>query len=830
LTQENLAEETDLSHRTIWNAERSGERISLDSLRRLAEYFDVPVEELIHPQDQGRATGPRVRHVWRGDLPTPGSAVFVGREDSLAKLDDAWHTETCHVVVVVGGWGQGKSALIHEWLNRMAEDDYRGAEWVVGLSFRGQGTEGRGGVDDYFQRALMYFDDPNPDSGLEDGKAVRLVNRIRRHRTLFVLDGLEPLQSPPTVQEEGGKVTNAALRALILNLADQMNGLCVISSRFPVLDLADRVRDDPAAAVREIRLGPLGVEAAVEFLRSRKLTGSPRDFRSAATAYKAHPLSLSALAGVLTRRHGGKISRWPDAVTDDPTIEKILTSLEGLLDEEEKAVMTVLGLFDGPAGAGAISALRAGPPIPGLTDALQKLDDGEWAALLTRLRELQVLTGEDNPWPCDLDCHPEVRAYFARRLRDLPAASREEGQRCLYQHYAEAADAGSVNDLYLAVHHGCEAGRHAEVFDELVWKKMNSGFAFSRLNGHGAGTRDLRLLRQFLSEWGESGPGADRGVGRLTRPRFFLWAGTVEFILGQVGEAVAFTGRARAVFQGIKDKKAEDWLGVCFSTAYLGWFLAAQGKLEGALRLFEEAIGYADRHLPGEPFWRKIGLGCRACALAYLGRCEEAVDCFDTARRLECDAPEGFGVSWGILMFHYACHLLKRGRYEEAEREADRLHKMANQGNPVLGFLGHQVRGRAELARLMSKPGTRRLAQRTGPLAHAERHLALAEDDLNRCPAQDMIIASALSLAQCRRMRGDLDAAARELQRAEEAVESFVLLRIDCLLERARLCLARGATDEAAENREKACDLVREHRYHYVDPELQDLAKQLRKA
>lgn len=86
-------------------------------------------------------------------------------------LDEAWSTDSCHVVTVVGGWGMGKSTLIHEWLNRMADDGYRDAGRVLGWSFRGQGSEEHVGGDDFFHQALACLDDHNPDVGLEQGKA-----------------------------------------------------------------------------------------------------------------------------------------------------------------------------------------------------------------------------------------------------------------------------------------------------------------------------------------------------------------------------------------------------------------------------------------------------------------------------------------------------------------------------------------------------------------------------------------------------------------------------------------------------------------------------------
>ena len=72
--------------------------------------------------------------------PTP--EAFVGRERELASLDDAWGGE-CDVFMLVAWGGVGKTALVNEWMNRMAEGNWHGARRVYGWSFYSQGTKER---------------------------------------------------------------------------------------------------------------------------------------------------------------------------------------------------------------------------------------------------------------------------------------------------------------------------------------------------------------------------------------------------------------------------------------------------------------------------------------------------------------------------------------------------------------------------------------------------------------------------------------------------------------------------------------------------------------
>jgi hypothetical protein len=89
----------------------------------------------------------------------------------------------------------GKSTLINHWLRRLAADQYRSAERVFGWSFYRQGTRGdASSADEFLDVALAWFGDADPRQGTGWEKGERLARLIAHRRTLFVLDGLEPLQ------------------------------------------------------------------------------------------------------------------------------------------------------------------------------------------------------------------------------------------------------------------------------------------------------------------------------------------------------------------------------------------------------------------------------------------------------------------------------------------------------------------------------------------------------------------------------------------------------------------------------------------------------------
>jgi hypothetical protein len=171
-------------------------------------------------------------------LPSTSPDLF-GREKKLQQLDDVWKDQNINVLSLVAFGGVGKSALVNAWLNRMARDNYRGAERVYGWSFYSQGAaEGRQvSADQFIAAALTWFGDPDPTQGSAWDKGERLAELIKAQRTLLILDGLEPLQNPPPI--ETGKIKDPGLTSLLRELARQNPGLVLISTRLAVDDLKD---------------------------------------------------------------------------------------------------------------------------------------------------------------------------------------------------------------------------------------------------------------------------------------------------------------------------------------------------------------------------------------------------------------------------------------------------------------------------------------------------------------------------------------------------------------------------------------------------------------
>jgi serine/threonine protein kinase len=374
-------------------------------------------------------------------LPVTGSELF-GREEDIACLDAAWANRNVNVVTIVAWAGVGKSTLVNHWLRRMAAEQYRSAQLVFGWSFYRQGTSGgTSSADEFLDAALAWFGDPDPRLGTAWEKGERLAKLISHRRTLLVLDGLEPLQNPPGPQE--GRLREPSLQALLRELAAFNKGLCLITTRIPVADIAHH---EGSSALRR-DLDQLPSEVGAKLLRALGVKGDETELRSANEEFGGHCLALTLLGSYLTDAYNGDIRRrrevsghLADDVRQGVHARKVMESYQTWFGEgPELSLLRMLGLFDRPVDDKTVGALLKPPAIPGLTDSLTDLNPTEWRRTQARLRRARLLAGEDPHNSEHLDTHPLVREFFGEQLRNQRTEAWKECNRRLYNHYRTLA-------------------------------------------------------------------------------------------------------------------------------------------------------------------------------------------------------------------------------------------------------------------------------------------------------------------------------------------------------------------------------------------------------
>ncbi|MGA7394977.1 MAG: NACHT domain-containing protein, partial [Terrimicrobiaceae bacterium] len=444
-------------------------------------------------------------------LPVTGSDLF-GREEDIAFLDDAWANPDVNVVAIVAWAGVGKSTLINHWLRGMAAEHYRAAELVFGWSFYRQGSSGgTSSADEFLDAALTWFGDPDPRIGTAWEKGERLAKLISHRRTLLVLDGLEPLQNPPGPQE--GRLREPSLQALLKELAAFNTGLCVITTRLPVADIADHERT--SAPRRDLE--HLSSDAGGKLLRALGVKGDEAELRSASDEFSGHCLALTLLGSYLADAHNGDIRCRKEVsghlghdVRQGVHARKVMQSYQTWLGEgPELSVLRMLGLFDRPAEERAIERLLRPPAIPGLTESLKDLSSTEWRTILATLRRARLLAGEDPHSRGDLDTHPLIREHFGEQLQSQRTQAWKECNRRLFDYYRALAPElpesfSEMEPLFLAVICGCNAGLFREALHDVYIPRIQRGSDGFAANVLGAREALLSILVHFFEHrrWG----------------------------------------------------------------------------------------------------------------------------------------------------------------------------------------------------------------------------------------------------------------------------------------------------------------------------------------
>jgi tetratricopeptide (TPR) repeat protein len=483
---------------TITGAIDTPRRITRQSFQKLR-----PADSRVGTRKPPTRLAPKKISVAR--LPVTGSDVF-GREEDIAFLDAAWANKDANLVTIVAWAGVGKSTLVNHWLRRMATDHYRSAELIFGWSFYRQGSSGEtSSADEFLDAALTWFRDPDPRLGTAWQKGERLARLIADRRTLLVLDGLEPLQNPPGPQE--GRLREPSLQALLRELAAFNRGLCVITTRTPIADIADHERT--SAPRRDLE--QLSSDAGAQLLQALGVKGDEAELRSASDEFQGHCLALTLLGSYLTDAYNGDIryrrevsERLAHDVRQGVHAQRVMESYQTWFGEgPELSLLRILGLFDRPADEKTLGALLRPPPIRGLTEPLSDLSPTEWRTILARLRRARLLAGGDPQNPDYLDTHPLVREYFGEQLRSQRIEAWKECNRRLFNHYRtlgpELPDTfRQMEPLFLAVICGCNAGLFRAALHEVYIPRIQQGNASFAANVLGAGGALLSVLVHFF--------------------------------------------------------------------------------------------------------------------------------------------------------------------------------------------------------------------------------------------------------------------------------------------------------------------------------------------
>lgn len=751
---------------------------------------------------------------------------LIGREAELARLDAAWADPATHILTIVAFGGVGKTSLVAHWQARMALRGYDGARYFD-WSFYSQGMREQGGAsaDQFVNRALEFFGDPLMAGGAASpwDKGARLAQLVAEQRTLLVLDGLESLQYPPGPLV--GELRDPAVAALLKGLAQRNPGLCVVTTRERVSDLSAF----HTTTAPETPLHHLSTPAGVQLLSTLGIRGSQGELEALVQEVQGHALTLNLLGRYLAHAHGGDIRR-RDRVRFQKADESIQGShafkamaayelwlLEGgTVGARQLAILRLLGLFDRPADAACLGALRRPPAIAGLTEPVLDLAEDDWNVAVAALAHAGLVSVPDANLGT-IDAHPLIREYFAKRLCDHGLEAWRGAHSRLYEYLRDSVEhqpgtLDGLQPLYQAVAHGCHAGRHQEVCESVYWSRILRGQAYT-IKQLGAFGADLGAVACFFDHpWTTVSPllTAQAQAWLLSEAAFRLRA------LGRLSEALQpmRAGLAMRIEQNASKNAA-------IIASNLSELQLALGEVRWAIADAEQALAHADG---SGDMSQRIGIRTAlADALHQAGRRDESAVLFRAVEALQSQRRPRHTLLYSLHGFRYSNLLLDEmertawqcatgcQRYsnkptaiepngtaamrEVESRTAQTLRYTKDNGLPILDIaLDHLTLGRASLyhtvmlsggSETQLLAGTEQLINR----AAAPNHLAVAVDSLRRAGQIDKLPWGLLSRAWLRVLQGDRDGARTDLDEAWEIAERgpMKLHMADIHLYRARL-------------------------------------------
>jgi tetratricopeptide (TPR) repeat protein len=387
-------------------------------------------------------------------MPASGSEFLVGREAELASLDAAWGTATrsglTRLFVIDAMGGTGKTALINEFLRKLADENWRGAKRVYCWSFYNQGTNEKrqGDADTFFVHALEWFGYAGAPINSSIRRGEVLADLILQHRTLLILDGMEPLQYPIGPHGLMGRLKHDGLAALFKRLTFQMNGMVIVTTRLDVPEF----RSLKPPGITKVELNQLTTAHGVALLMSLGVRSKNIEIVEAVELLKGHALSLNLLSTYAVTRLSGflPVRQEIEEILLDPhlgdasfvmmrryelsfetTARDTSSAPDAGLAERCLAILFIVGLFDRPLTFDALAALRS-ESIEGLTDKFAPNAASEWDFAVALREAKLLLPGMASD---DIDAHPLVREYFGRRLRDTNIEAFRLANARLYEHY-----------------------------------------------------------------------------------------------------------------------------------------------------------------------------------------------------------------------------------------------------------------------------------------------------------------------------------------------------------------------------------------------------------
>lgn len=225
----------------------------------------------------------------------PSIASFYGRETELLMLKRWIVTEGCHLIAILGMGGIGKSSLTVKLVHEL-KPQYDVVIW--------RSLSSRPPLSQLLSDLLTCLTpETTPSFSTVSESILALVNQLRSHRCLIVLDAVEFIL-------ESGKTAGSYCSGyqdygeLLKQIGQGNHGSCLILTSWEKpTDIA--LLEGKSSPVRSLPLTGLG-EASRQILKEKELS-SPEQWDKIIEPYRGHPLALKFVAAMIQELFQGDV-------------------------------------------------------------------------------------------------------------------------------------------------------------------------------------------------------------------------------------------------------------------------------------------------------------------------------------------------------------------------------------------------------------------------------------------------------------------------------------------------------------------------------------------